>query len=205
MGTAVFVDNAWQIAQKEQDLVVHKEIAQKEAYMSELKAIFNEADIDGSGSLTWEEFQHHLQDARIQAYLATLELDVTELRGVFEMLDLQGTEEVNIGDFVMGCMKLKGPAKSIDVCTILYENRKQACKWAMWASYSERQFQRLEDLLELPPMKPLDLQGWEATNTSNFASGRDSLALTRSTSHKSDSEALKTPLYAVSTPGSIPC
>merc|ERR1712151_274418 len=122
-------------------------MGQREADMSELKEIFNEADTDGSGSLTWEEFGYHLQDPRVQAYLATLELDVSEARGVFDMLDFKGVEEVSVEDFVAGCMKLKGHAKSIDVCTILYENRKLASQVEVFASYAEGQFERLEEVL----------------------------------------------------------
>merc|ERR1712217_207628 len=85
--------------------------------------------------------------------LLTLELDVSEARGVFEMLDFEGKEEVTISDWVAGCMKLKGHAKSIDVCTILYENRKLACKLSVFTSYTEKQFQRIESLFNLPQMQ----------------------------------------------------
>merc|ERR1712110_371163 len=69
------------------------------------------------------------------------------------MLDFNGTEEVSVQDFVAGCMKLKGHAKSIDVCTILYENRKLACKFSVFTSYMEKQFQRIESLFNLPTMQ----------------------------------------------------
>merc|ERR1712113_22457 len=105
---------------------------------------------DGSGSLTWEEFGYHLQDPRVQAYLATLELDVSEARGVFDMLDFRGIEEVSVDDFVAGCMKLKGQAKSMDVCTILYENRKMANQMEAFTSYTESQFQQLLQMLSGP-------------------------------------------------------
>merc|ERR1740129_2579005 len=150
--TAVFVDNAWQIAQMDRDLVVQEQTKKKEAYMKELKNLFMEADIDESGSLSWEEFEEHLQDNRVQAYLSTMELDVTEAHSLFKLLDLHNQNKVHIDDFVNGCMRLKGGAKSIDVCTLLYENRKFNFKLQEYTAYAEKQFQRLEKVHSLEPM-----------------------------------------------------
>merc|ERR1740129_1271096 len=150
--TAVFVDNAWQIAQMDRDLVVQEQTKKKEAYMKELKNLFMEADIDESGSLSWEEFEEHLQDDRVQAYLSTMELDVTEAHSLFKLLDLHNQNKVHIDDFVNGCMRLKGGAKSIDVCTLLYENRKFNFKLEEYTAYAEKQFQRLEKVHSLEPM-----------------------------------------------------
>lgn len=126
--TGVFVDVAQQMAQQDRDLVVQQQLAEKEAYMRELKNLFYEADCDDSGSLSWEEFETHCDDARVMAYLSTLDLDPSEARGLFTLLDYNDSGEVSINEFVNGCIRLKGSAKSIDLCTLLYDCRKMALK-----------------------------------------------------------------------------
>ena len=92
--------------------------------VSRLKQIFLDSDDDKSGNLSWSEFEEHLGDRRVSAYMASLDLQVSELRVVFEILDTERIGTVTIDDFVWGCMRLRGPAKSVDVCTLLYEYRK---------------------------------------------------------------------------------
>merc|ERR1711870_43656 len=88
------------------------------------KAFFHEADTDKSGMLSWEEFSEHLQDDKVKAYFQALELDVSQARGLFKLLDIDGNNQVGLNEFLDGCMRLKGQAKSIDVNMLLYENRR---------------------------------------------------------------------------------
>merc|ERR1711971_227566 len=48
-------------------------------------------------------------------------LDSSQARALFMLLDTDDTEEVSIDEFVSGCTRLKGDAKSIDVNMLLYE------------------------------------------------------------------------------------
>jgi len=93
---------------------------------SGLQAIFFEADAIGSGSLTWQDFQDRLFDDTILSYLETMDLDLSDAHSLFRLLDQDNTGQVSIDDFVWGCMRLKGAAKSMDLCTLLYENRQQS-------------------------------------------------------------------------------
>merc|ERR1711972_113952 len=53
-----------------------------------------------------------------------LELETSEAEGLFHLLDVDESGEVGIEEFIMGCMRLKGTAKSIDLATLLYENKR---------------------------------------------------------------------------------
>merc|ERR1719171_2977142 len=85
--------------------------------------MFLEADLDGDGSVSYDEFQNHLKDNRVKAYLRTLDLEAAEAEDLFGLLDLDGSGSVDIEELVMGCLKLKGQAKSIDVQLLMYENQ----------------------------------------------------------------------------------
>ena len=56
-----------------------------------------------------------MQDERVKAYFKSLDLDTSEARALFVLLDLEETDEVPIEKFIEGCMRMRGDAKSIDV------------------------------------------------------------------------------------------
>lgn len=120
--TGAFVDNFHIVSQRDRDVVIQDEIKREKKYIRDVKAIFDGADEDHSGMLSLEEFEHHLMDTRVKAFFSTLELDVSHAKALFQLLDTDGTNEVGIDEFVSGCMRLKGNAKSMDVNMLLYES-----------------------------------------------------------------------------------
>mmetsp|Transcript_108954 Transcript_108954/g.351773 ORF Transcript_108954/g.351773 Transcript_108954/m.351773 type:complete len:466 (-) Transcript_108954:4-1401(-) len=153
--TATFVESAVQTAKLDRDLVIQDEMARKDSYMALLRNMFTEADTDGSGTLSWEEFSSHLQDNRILAYFAALELDISEARGLFRLLDTDESNMVNIDEFVLGCFRLKGQAKGIDMQTLMYENKKMMEAWLKFMCFCEEEFSLLyrevSNLRRAPP------------------------------------------------------
>merc|ERR1719335_1482575 len=83
--------------------------------------VFEELDTNHSGSLSLEEFEQHIQDENILAYLSTLELDINQVRTLLTLLDLDQNGEVDIEEFVSGCLRLKGGAKSMDMAILQYQ------------------------------------------------------------------------------------
>merc|ERR1719329_440257 len=120
--TGAFVDNFSLVSQRDRDVVIEEEMRREQNYVQDMKHIFEGADKDSSGHLSLEEFETHLQDSRVNAFFNTLELDTSQARMLFILLDIDGTNEVGIDEFVTGCMRLKGDAKSIDVNMLLYQS-----------------------------------------------------------------------------------
>jgi len=129
-----FVAATADIASKDRDCLVKAELTHMMAYTRKIRTFFQEADKDKSGMLSWQEFKTHLQTPEVSAYLQALELDVSQARSLFELLDRDGSDEVSLDEFLAGCMRLKGQAKSIDVNILLHENR--------------RLFQKLTDFIQ---------------------------------------------------------
>lgn len=121
--TGLFVDQAMQFASLGRSAKVRDKITHEKELAVELEKIFREGDEDKSGHLSWEEFKDMLSDDRVSAYLSTLDLDFSELRTLYKILDVHKAGRVAIDDFVWGCMRLQGLAKSMDLCTLLYEHR----------------------------------------------------------------------------------
>eukprot|EP00746_Dinoflagellata_sp_MGD_P026552 gnl/MRDRNA2_/MRDRNA2_162593_c0_seq1.p1 gnl/MRDRNA2_/MRDRNA2_162593_c0~~gnl/MRDRNA2_/MRDRNA2_162593_c0_seq1.p1 ORF type:complete len:361 (+),score=63.22 gnl/MRDRNA2_/MRDRNA2_162593_c0_seq1:50-1084(+) len=122
--TGIFVDNAIKKHLQDKDMVIHDELAREGSYMNEVKKMFEEADHDHSGELTWAEFEVYLEDDRVKAYFNSLEIHHSAARGLFKLLDSNENGRVSCEEFVMGCARLKGGARGVDVATLLYENKK---------------------------------------------------------------------------------
>merc|ERR1712032_1508758 len=92
--------------------------------MRRIVTFFEEADKDHSGMLSWEEFKTYLQNSKVKAYFQALELDVSQAHKLFTLLDADNSDQVGLHEFLEGCMRLKGQAKSIDVNMLLYESER---------------------------------------------------------------------------------
>jgi len=122
--TGIFVDSA--VCTRTEDEVVESFRINQSRTREEMRSIFERADTDGSGNVTFDELEFLLDDSsRVRAYFAGLDLDPSEARSMFVLMDLDKSGSVDIDEFVDGCLKIKGHAKSIDVLSIMYDNANQ--------------------------------------------------------------------------------
>jgi len=121
--TGVFLESAAQIVDR--DIITHAETQKQTAFAREMSALFEELDADGSGSLTWEELQEQLKDEKLRAYLNSQLLDSMDAHLFFKILQSQAgnseNDEITISDFIMGCARLKGQARSMHVLNLELE------------------------------------------------------------------------------------
>jgi len=141
--TGLFVEKAMASALDDRDAIIQEQLAREGSYVNEVRAAFAEADQDGSGTITLDEFQIHLRDERVQAYFKSLELDPSYAVDLFHLLDLGDTGAVNTEEFVLGCLRLKGHAKSIDVATLKYESKRMTHQWNHFVVYVVNSFKQL--------------------------------------------------------------
>merc|ERR1712187_688836 len=93
----------------------------KVEFVETLQRVFEELDSNGSGTLSLAEFELQIQDENIMAFLSTLEFDIDQVRTLLTLLDLDQNGEVDIEEFITGCLRLKGGAKSLDMAILQYQ------------------------------------------------------------------------------------
>merc|ERR1719265_1878038 len=98
--TGIFVDNAMQVKQRDRDNVIQEEMERERRYSNALRDIFAKIDADKSGTLSWEEFKTSLKLGEVRGYFEAMELDITEARELFWLLDNNGSGKVNIDEFM---------------------------------------------------------------------------------------------------------
>jgi len=119
IGTVVDVTSG--VAAKDRDRLVDAEMSSLKDYASDIKIFFKQADTDGSGQLSWEEFRTHLMNDRVKAYFQTLDLDIRKAHTLFSLLDTSANGEVGIEEFLDGCLRLRGQAKSLDLNFVIHQ------------------------------------------------------------------------------------
>ncbi|CAE7494511.1 Scn11a [Symbiodinium natans] len=112
--TGVFVESALGSAREDRE----KEV------ISSVKKIFQVADHDQSGVLTWSEFSKTLEEPANLKYFGSLGINASEARGLFGLLDADESGSVSLQEFMQGCLRLRGQAKAIDMATLMYQNKR---------------------------------------------------------------------------------
>jgi hypothetical protein len=144
--TGIFVDTAIQSAQSDREEIIQEQMHSQESELMVLKDMFKETDHDDSGTISAEEFDAHLKDAKVRAHLASVGLAVHEALGLFKLLDVDHSGQIAIEEFVVGCMRLKGGAKSIDLATLMYENKRMVERFASFDGFTRENFALLFDI-----------------------------------------------------------
>lgn len=111
--TGVFVDTAIEKNQTDKELAIQEELRSKKLRMNWIRDVFSELDSSGDGTVTLKEFESQLNHEAVIAYFNTLKLDVSDARTLFRLLDSDGSDGVNIEEFVQGCYRLSGEATTL--------------------------------------------------------------------------------------------
>merc|ERR1712032_1667406 len=129
--------------------MVHAVISNKELYINRFKSLFQTLDCDNSGFVTKGEFKQVMEEPLLQAFFASLEIDASDALNLFQLLEsdidhINHTEEgIEMEDFVMGCLRLKGHAKSCDMALLMKDNKAIYRELVDFASFVEDQFECL--------------------------------------------------------------
>jgi hypothetical protein len=62
--TSVFVERARELSRSDRDVATQTELASQEAFIVEMRRIFEEVDKDQDGIITWQEFRDYLRTSR---------------------------------------------------------------------------------------------------------------------------------------------
>jgi len=121
--TGVFCQSAMDGAQKDSDILVQEYMQNKNRLIGRVRELFDTIDSSGKGHITMEDFEQNLDSPSMKAYFESLDLDAQDAWTLFKLLDDQETYAIDCEDFIMGCMRLKGGAKAIDLARVIYDNK----------------------------------------------------------------------------------
>merc|ERR1712129_148157 len=118
---AVFIKVAFVRSESDRQFLIRKEMDAKQVYLGTMADIFKQLDEDGDGRINLNELQEHLDNPSVGAYFSKLGVDVNEVERLFNLLDEDGSGNIDNDEFMFGCLRLKGEAKSLDLAILQRE------------------------------------------------------------------------------------
>merc|ERR1712154_512275 len=94
-----------------------------------MSQLFLDLDTDGSGSITREEFMSNMQLSQMKRFLKAIDLDPQDSGALFNILDRDGSDEIDSEELVSGCLRLHGTAKALDLAVFMHDYELTCNKW----------------------------------------------------------------------------
>lgn len=152
--TSIFVDSIMALADSETQDIIRDQMERKQEYMNKIVSLFKSMDADGSGEVSYEEFQANLRDPNLAAFAASLGLEANDLEQFFNILSAGGKRSVDLETFVVGCIKLRGPAKSMDVTELLIQVHESSKNQEAFTQKCDAEFRQLQRLCAASSARP---------------------------------------------------
>lgn len=126
--TGIFVNDAVEMMSLDREL--HSQLEQEKAQMlvTDLEELFHQMDDTKSGVLTQHELSKLDENPKLKAVLDSVQLDVHDVKSFFDILDVDENGVLEIEEFVMGAMYLKGNANMLDMAIFMRDNKKMMRK-----------------------------------------------------------------------------
>jgi Ca2+-binding EF-hand superfamily protein len=123
--TGIFCEAAIESSRKDHEMMIQQHLTEKENFTNAVCELFG-VDKGEKGEDVWisyREFEDVLTHPKTSAYLATMQLDITDAWELFKLLDTDESSYIDVEEFVHGILRLKGLAKAIDVAKLDYEQK----------------------------------------------------------------------------------
>jgi len=142
--TAIFVSSADEYAKKDEQNMIADQLAAKRNYMDQVNELYEEMDSDNSGEVTRSEFLKFMSDPRMATFASSLNIEPVEMNQFFDVLSGRGKNPVDLETFVDGCIRLRGPARSMDVVDLILRQSSLAHEVTYIRSLLERKTLRVQ-------------------------------------------------------------
>jgi voltage-gated sodium channel len=103
--TGVFVESALSSAKEDQEVFM----------VNNVRDMLKQ---EGDQVMTWQMFVRILDKPEMIDYFKSIDVDISEARGLFMLLDLNDSGTLDTEEFLNGCIRLRGIAKSLDLALL---------------------------------------------------------------------------------------
>lgn len=128
--TGVFVNTAIESASADKDIATLKQMEKRAENMTSLIEVFKDIDETHHNQVSIEDLEEAFSQNKLSTFMESLGISTDDVWGLFLLLDADGNGVVDLDEFVNGCMQLRGPAKSLQIAKMSFENKltRQAIK-----------------------------------------------------------------------------
>merc|ERR1712032_324624 len=105
-------------------------------------------------SMTWGDFEVQIKCPQMQNYFKAIDVDPSEAKGVFELLDIDDSGTIDVQEFISGCVRLRGPAKALELAVLQHELHRMSTCFQAHAQYVEARLAGVESC-DNPVLSPV--------------------------------------------------
>ncbi|CAE7353892.1 Lmf1, partial [Symbiodinium sp. CCMP2456] len=146
--TAVFCQSAIDGAQNDHASKVHAILSNKEEHLGKIRALFSQFGAE-DGVITFDLFREKIKSPEVRHYFQTLGLDVWDAWSFFKLLDEDAGGAVEIEEFLMGCLRLRGQATAMDVGKIINDQQWLIRNQGKFHAYMEVELRQLKEQVSI--------------------------------------------------------
>mmetsp|Transcript_160083 Transcript_160083/g.307199 ORF Transcript_160083/g.307199 Transcript_160083/m.307199 type:complete len:166 (+) Transcript_160083:1-498(+) len=121
----------------------------KNEYVNLIKKLFNTIDTTGSGRISRDDFMSHLQNNQMLAFLSRIGIDAIDAAHFFDILADEKNSTVDVETFVLGCMKLRGSARSMDLLGLIHTHEMRSARLKSSISQCQSTLSKMQKQLTL--------------------------------------------------------
>jgi len=150
--TGVFCQSAIDSAQNDHAAIVQSILENKEAHLAKIKTLFSKFGGTGSGAeetdfITFPMFEEKINTPEVRDYFESLRLDIWDAWTFFKMVDDDGGGTIPMDEFLMGCLRLRGQARAVDVGRIIHDQQWMIKNFGKFQTHVEVELRELKDEL----------------------------------------------------------
>uniref|UniRef100_A0A7S0FNW2 EF-hand domain-containing protein n=1 Tax=Pyrodinium bahamense TaxID=73915 RepID=A0A7S0FNW2_9DINO len=131
--TGVFVESALQSSAEDKE----------EFFASQLLELIMQHGENDDGYLWAHVLEGMVANPETAQRLAALDIKKAEALNLFKLIDIERTGVISITSFIQACLRLRGAARSIDVTTMMFEQKRFLKEWQAHAARMEELVVRL--------------------------------------------------------------
>lgn len=121
--TGLVCHKAMESARRDEEEMATQRLRDKKYFTATLSKIFARVDTHSTGVMTLWDFEEALETEDIQACFAALDLDITDAFDLFKLIDNDVDGQVEVQEFIEGCLRFRGPATSMDIAQLDASNK----------------------------------------------------------------------------------
>lgn len=128
--TGVFCSTAIETATADKDVATIKQIRAKAQQVEALREIFTEINKKHSNQVSFKEVEDAISAGELASFMEVMGISTDDVWTLCVLLDVDKNGAIDLEEFVGGCMQLHGPAKSLQIAKMSFENKltRQAIK-----------------------------------------------------------------------------
>ncbi|CAK9007187.1 unnamed protein product [Durusdinium trenchii] len=119
----VFCNTAIENASVDKELASIKQVYTKSNQVHTLQKIFYEIDATGTNEVSIEDLEDAMTRGELSSFLESMGISTDDVWTLCILLDTDQSGTIDLEEFVSGCIQLHGPAKSMQLAKMSYENR----------------------------------------------------------------------------------